>query len=128
MPSTLLRSVLVAAAATLALAACGDDDGGSGSGDEIPPGALEIGAETALRFDPDELEAPAGEVTFALVNDGSLPHTFVIEGLEDDLKLTVSGDGDVDTGSIELAAGDYVFYCDVAGHRGGGMEGTLTVE
>ena len=116
----------MASAVTLALAACGDDDGGSGG--DIPEGALVIGAETALRFNPDELEAPAGEVTFALRNDGSLPHTFVIEGLEDDLKLTVSSDGDVDTGSIELDAGEYVFYCDVAGHRGAGMEGTLTVE
>jgi uncharacterized cupredoxin-like copper-binding protein len=35
---------------------------------------------------------------------------------------------DDDEGEIDLAAGEYVFYCDVPGHRDAGMEGTLTVE
>ncbi|HET7719341.1 MAG TPA: cupredoxin domain-containing protein, partial [Acidimicrobiales bacterium] len=77
-----------------------------------------------LAFEPDTLEAPAGEITFALVNDGSLPHTFVIEDHESDLKLSV---GESDEGSITLEEGEYTFYCDVAGHRAGGMEGTLQV-
>jgi plastocyanin len=118
----------VAALVALPLAACGGDDdaddagGGSGS----PAGdAIEVLALDSLVFDPEALEAPAGEVTFRLVNDGSLPHSFVIEDRESDLKLSV---GDTDEGSISLEAGEYVFYCDVAGHRAGGMEGTLTVE
>jgi plastocyanin len=127
MSSYVHRALLVAAGVALLLAACGDDDGDGGGG-EIPEDAVTVESNTELRFDPDSLEAPAGEVTFALQNDGALPHTFVIEGLEDDLKLSVSGDGDVDSGSIQLEAGEYTFYCDVAGHRGGGMEGTLIVQ
>ena len=30
-------------------------------------------------------------------------------------------------GAIELAAGNYVIYCDLAGHRKGGMEAKLVV-
>jgi plastocyanin len=126
MPTTLQRALLVAAAAALSLAACGDDDGDDGGGD-IPAGAIVVDGGDTLSFSPNAVDAPPGEIVLALENSGSLPHTLVIEGFEDDLKLSVSGSGDTDSGSIELEPGDYVFYCDVAGHRGGGMEGTLTV-
>ena len=85
-------------------------------------------AGDTLRVVVDTVVAPAGEVVLALVNDGSIPHTLVVEDFESDLKLSIAGSGDVDSGSITLDAGEYVFYCDVAGHRGAGMEGTLTVE
>jgi plastocyanin len=123
------RRVLVAAAAVvlpLALAACGDDDAGSDGGD-TPEGAIVVDAEDSLRFSPDEIDAPAGEIVLALQNAGSLPHTLVIEDHEDELELSVAGSGAEDSGSITLEAGEYVFYCDIPGHRGGGMEGTLTV-
>lgn len=126
MTTTVSRVLLAAAAVALPLSACGGDDGGGGS--DIPEGALEVDT-VELTFDPDELTAPAGEVTLALINqESSIPHTLVIEDHEDEFKLSVAGSGDVDSASIELEAGDYVFYCDVAGHRGAGMEGTLTVE
>jgi plastocyanin len=124
MTTTVSRLFLGAAAVALPLAACGDDDGGSG----VPEGAIEVRGTDTLAFEPDELSAPAGEVVLALVNDGSIPHTLVVEDFESDLKLSIAGSGDVDSGSITLEAGEYVFYCDVAGHRGAGMEGTLTVE
>jgi plastocyanin len=128
MPTTLPRIVLAAAAIAVPLAACGDDDADGGGGGDLPEGAVVVDAEDALRFDPDALTVEAGEVTFGLRNDGSLPHTFVIEELEDELKLSVSGSGGTDSGSIELETGEYTFYCDVPGHRGGGMEGTITVQ
>ena len=125
MTTTMSRLLLGAAAVALPLTACGGDDGGGGS--EVPEGAIEVLGTDALAFDPDALSADAGEVTIALVNDGSIPHTLVVEGFEDDLKLSIAGSGDVDSGSLTLEAGEYTFYCDVAGHRGAGMEGTLTV-
>ena len=129
--TNLQRVLCVAALAALPLAACGDDDddggdAGTGTGTEEPAGdGITVLALDSLAFEPDELTAPAGTISFVLENDGSLPHTLVIEDHEDAMKLSV---GDTDEGSIDLEAGEYTFYCDVAGHRGGGMEGTLTVE
>jgi plastocyanin len=126
MTTTVSRLLLAAAAVALPLSACGGDDGGGGS--DVPEGAIEVDGTDALTFEPDAISAPAGEVSLALVNDGSIPHTLVVEGFEDDLKLSIAGSGDVDSGSLTLEAGEYTYYCDVAGHRGAGMEGTLTVE
>jgi plastocyanin len=78
----------------------------------------------AFSFDQTELTAAAGEVTIELVNESGIPHNVEIEG--DGVSDTIS------EGSTELMAsleaGEYVFFCNIAGHREGGMEGTLTVE
>jgi plastocyanin len=75
-------------------------------------------------FDQTELTAAAGEVTIELVNESGIPHNVEIEG--DGVSDTIS------EGSTELMAsleaGEYVFFCNIPGHREGGMEGTLTVE
>ena len=128
MPTSLHRALCVAALVALPLAACGDDDDpavNGGGGGEPSGDAIEVTGTDGLDFDPSEATAPAGTINFVLINGGSQPHTLVVEGHEDAMKLTV---GNTDEGSIDLEAGEYVFYCDVPGHRGGGMEGTLTVE
>lgn len=78
-------------------------------------------------FEPEQFSfETAGELTFALVNEGGAPHTFVIEGMEDELKLETQPGGE-DEGSIELEPDSYVFYCDVPGHREAGMEGQFEI-
>ncbi len=118
--------------ATLALTACGGDDDtpadGDGGGDPPAAGGLVVHALDSLQFDSDRYQAEAGTIDVTYENDGSLPHTFLVEGREDDLELEVSGGGDTDSGSIELPAGTYTVYCDVAGHQAAGMEATLIVE
>ena len=126
MTTTVSRLLLAAAAVALPLSACGGDDDGGGS--DVPEGAIEVDGTDALAFEPDSISAPAGDITIALVNDGSIPHTLLVEDFEDEMQLSIAGSGDVDSGSITLEAGEYTYYCDVAGHRGAGMEGTLTVE
>jgi uncharacterized cupredoxin-like copper-binding protein len=105
----------------LTLTACGggDDeaDGDTGGGNVQ---TLTVTSSDALKFDPDALTATAGEIRIVHENGGSTTHSFVID--EQDFKLV-----DDDDGEIDLAAGDYIFYCDVPGHRDAGMEGTLTV-
>ena len=125
MPTNLHRALCVAALAALPLAACGGDDDDDTSTDEPAGDAIQVAALDSLAFDPDSITAPAGSITIELVNEGSIAHTLVIEGHEDELKLSV---GATDSGSIDLETGEYIFYCDVPGHRGGGMEGTLNVE
>lgn len=106
--------------------ACGGDDseGSTGAGEGSGGAAdLTVDALDKLAFDQDSYEVPAGEVQVLYRNEGSLPHTLVIEGV-DGFKLSV---GDEDSGSVELEPGSYVLYCDVAGHREAGMEAELTV-
>ena len=107
----------------LTLAGCGGDDDDNADATSAASGSeqtVNVEATDALRFDPDQLTATAGVIHIVQENTGATTHTFVIDG--QDFKLTND-----DSGDIELAAGDYVFYCDVPGHRAAGMEGTLTV-
>lgn len=125
------RTLTIAALVTLPvglLAACGDEDDGGGATApaSVPEGALLVEALDSLDFDRDQYRAEAGEVTFVYENKGSLPHTLLIEGIdEDEFFLEV---GDTDTGSVELEPGTYTLYCDVPGHQAAGMEATLVVE
>lgn len=115
------RSAALPVAFLLALAACGGDaeEATDDAADGDRP-TLTITSTDDLKFDQTSLTAPAGKIRFEHENDGSQVHTFVIEGT--DFKLV-----DDDGKSLELAAGEYTFYCDVSGHREAGMEGTLTV-
>ena len=123
------RLLSVAAIALLVggLAACGDsgDDGGDESAACSPIGSsVTVGALDRLEFDADSYSADAGCVGFTYRNEGSIAHTLLIKG-EDGFKLSV---GDTDEGAIELDAGSYTLYCDIAGHEAAGMEAELTVE
>ena len=87
----------------------------------VPEGA-------GLRFDKTALTAKAGTVTIVAQNNEPVPHNVSIEGAGIDEKGPVVEKGGASEVSAPLKAGDYTFYCSVAGHREGGMEGTLTVE
>ena len=103
------------------------DDGGSSSssgGETISVTSPESGA---LEFDPTELTAKAGEVTFEYSNPSGTPHAFAIDGVDGAEGETVQG-GDAPPLTVELEPGEYEFFCPVGGHRAAGMVGTLTVE
>lgn len=122
-----LLGVLLAGAGLLANEVDADraaEERGGGEGAEF---ASEI-TVTAVDFDFPEKEIEAADGGGIKVNykvqEGS--HTFVVSGFEDELKLAAAA-GESDSGVIKLDPGEYVFYCDVPGHRSLGMEGTLTV-
>jgi plastocyanin len=83
----------------------------------------------SLVFEPDGLEASAGDVTLAYDNPSPVTHNI---NIEDDQGQTLAESDDVTGAATEAAAtlvpGEYVFYCSIPGHREAGMEGTLTVQ
>jgi plastocyanin len=113
------------------LAGCGGgddsnaDSNAASAGDTASTDAVEVVAQD-VKFPADTYEATAGTVEVHYRNDGSTTHTLVIDGV-DGFKLEVGGNGDTDEGTVELDAGTYTVYCDVAGHREAGMEATLEV-
>ena len=126
------RSLLVAAALSLAaLPACGG--GGKSSSPPCPPAAetraATNGAVTVcaldIKFDVKTITAPAGPLAVTLINKGSQPHTFKVDGT--DFELKTPSHNDVKTGTVTLAAGSYKFVCTISNHEALGMKGTLVV-
>jgi plastocyanin len=144
---TILLAAL--AIASLSLAACGGDDddddttaattattetttGGGAAGDGGAGAqtlALEADPSGALKYDTDQLDANAGDVTIDFTNPAPIQHDVVLEQDSQDVGRTdlISG-GDEDSFTATLQPGEYTFYCSVPGHRESGMEGTLTVQ
>ena len=141
-------AALSAAAATLALGACGSDeetDAGGAAAEATPHAtatatatataddagggeAIELVADPggAPKFDKTELTAKAGKATITLTNDSSSPHAIEVEGngAEEEGETVTKGSSKVE---LDLKPGSYEYYCPVGGHRAAGMEGKLTV-
>lgn len=136
------------------LAACGSDDdsddtgmrsmhdtadgmngmnGMGGMGDdhdessEVAEGAREIEVSaSSFAFDPDEIEAKAGEDIAIVLTSTDIVHDFTIDELDAHVAADAS---ETATGGLRAdESGSYTFYCSVAGHREQGMEGILVVE
>ena len=112
------------------LAACGGSSGGSAGGkDPLPatPSVTLIGTDN--KFDAKQYSAPAGSVGFAYYNKGNVSHSLVIKAADGTrfgkrLLLAPGREGGL---TVDLAAGTYELYCDVAGHKESGMDATLTL-
>ena len=96
-------------------------DGGAAAGDAIEVGVV----EGALRFDPSELNAEAGEVTFRFNNTESTPHDFVIRKDGERIGGTELISEESAEVTVELEPGEYTYVC--TPHESAGMTGTLTV-
>ena len=63
-----------------------------------------------------------------LTNESSVAHNVTIAQGSKTLGATKTITKTTDTITLDLAPGDYVFFCSVPGHRQSGMQGTLTVQ
>ena len=82
----------------------------------------------ALQFDKTRAAVRAGRVTVRLTNDSTVAHDATIAQGSRTLGATRTITDSTDSVALDLASGDYVFFCSVPGHRESGMEGALTVE
>jgi uncharacterized cupredoxin-like copper-binding protein len=148
---------LLLATVLLTAAACGGDDDSTAPEDGGDVREIAIKMTDQVRFEPSEITVAAGERVRLMVEnvDGNGVHDFAVEQIAvenvmsegdegasmgehdmdqmDDMAggfdLHVAMDGG-ESGEIEFtptSAGQYEFYCTVAGHRELGMAGTLIV-
>jgi plastocyanin len=121
-------ALLSLVALSVALPACSSSS--SAPAETLPVGiGLEVHAISGLKFDKTSYEVAAGDVTVGYVNEDSIRHTLVV--VQGDTKvsgfeLKVNKNGDIDSGSVTLAAGTYVLICTVPGHQN--MKADLTVK
>jgi plastocyanin len=119
--------ISLAAVALVALSAC---SGSTATPETLPATVdLEVRAVSGLKFDKSAYEATAGDIEIGYVNDDTIRHTLIV--LQGDtkvgtLELAVNKRGDIDTGTINLPAGNYVVFCTVPGHQN--MKADLTVK
>ena len=126
MRRSIRAGIATAALGGLMVTGCGGGSGGSSTSNTSPANVVVRGND-ALKFDQAQYTAAAGSVDIQLVNSGVQPHTLLIEKVGGFKKLTVTGKGDEARGTAKLEPGTYTIYCDVAGHRGAGMEAKLVV-
>lgn len=81
----------------------------------------------ALRYSPDTLRAPAGDLTITYLNPSPVPHNIAVSRKGKVLAKTKTLTKGSASLTIAVTAGQYVFYCTVPGHRQAGMQGDLIV-
>jgi len=81
-----------------------------------------------IGFREKELTIGPGKVRIEMLNEGAIAHTFVLEGVTGGKKLSTPSGGSKDNGAFDVQPGTFNYYCDIAGHRQGGMEGKLIVD
>jgi plastocyanin len=128
----------VAAYVADAVAAGGEDSGrlasiGAAKAEGVAKaegGEVEIPADPggSIAYTFASAEAPAGPLTLTSPNESSVPHNIALDGNGVDEVGEVVQGGGVSEIQADVQPGEYTFYCSVAGHREGGMEGTLTVK
>jgi uncharacterized cupredoxin-like copper-binding protein len=109
---------------TVLLAGCGSDEAQDSGG---PAEAVQLVAKE-YSFDPQSLTVDkTGKVTFRVKNEGGTAHALEVEGkgVEEETESIEPGESGELT--VQLAAGEYEFYCPIGNHREMGMEGTLVV-
>jgi len=99
----------------------GEEEGGDGGGGPV----VAWGGASGLEYSEVPEALPVGPQTFELSCE-SLSHNVHIEGVDNDNAIVECPGEGTFTGDVELEAGDYVYYCSIAGHREAGMEGEIT--
>lgn len=104
------------------------DDAQSG---EYAPGDTVTISMTEFAYRPDQLELPAGGYTFAITNDGAVPHEWMLNAFgSHDRHLATTrqlASGETQEVEVTLEPGTYEYACHIPGHYEAGMKGTIRV-
>lgn len=124
--------VLVAATMTSAVATGGEAEPKAAQlpAAPAPTGrtfAVAANPSGALQFDKTRAAVQSGRVSVDFTNASSIAHNVTIAQGTKTLGATNTITSSKATISLDLAPGDYVYFCSVPGHRQAGMQGTLTV-
>jgi uncharacterized cupredoxin-like copper-binding protein len=97
-----------------------------------PPAPPSLSLSVVARefvYEPKDLLAKAGEVTFTVRNTGAVEHDFVVENAAKKLVAEARPFPAGKTVQVKarLAPGTYIVYCSIPGHREAGMQATLRV-
>jgi uncharacterized cupredoxin-like copper-binding protein len=142
----LVRGVAVLALGLGALTACGGSSDNSGSAATTSSSAAAsstaasessgggqsqslTATETNFKITFDKTDLTAGSYDITVDNKGSATHNLTVE--EDGTvkaKTDNLAPGASATLTVDLDAGEYVFYCSIDGHRAMGMELTVQVK
>lgn len=91
--------------------------------------SVSAGPGPELRFDKTSLSSVAGKVTVAFTNSSPIDHNLTVASSTGAVTgETPTFHGGTQTILLSLTPGTYKFFCSVPGHRGAGMEGTLSVK
>lgn len=144
------RAFLAAAALFAVLAvACASHSGPADTGDpalfEVEPDVRATVTMRDIRFEPAQIEAPPGAlIAIEFVNEGDIEHDFSVDRFGGAFAVRTEGASSAHGSSraVHMAlrpgqrgevrvrvaeAGTVEFFCDVPGHRRGGMVGTIDV-
>jgi len=117
-----IAMLALVAVLSVVLTACG---GGGGPAKQLE---VVMGEGGEMKYTPASLEVKKGEkVEVTIVNkDSAQNHSFLIKDLNVKSKQVQPGQKETLTFTASKA-GDIEFFCDVPGHKDGGMVGTLKV-
>jgi plastocyanin len=122
-----MRRLLVLLPLSLLLAACGGSSNTSTGGGPVQQ-TIQI-SEREYSLDPATVTvSKTGTYEFRVTNKGTIAHALEVEGNGVEEKI-----GDIQPGAsatLRVALtkdGSYELYCPLDGHRGQGMQGTVTV-
>lgn len=116
-----ITRIVAVVGTALVLGACGGGDtgDGGGAGDGGAAGATSL-TMIDNEFQPADLTVASG-TELELTNDGESPHTFTVDGIDQQVEA-----GQSSSVTVDLEPGEYDFVCTF--HEADGMTGTLTVE